>query len=157
REINAAGENDEGHAHRGNAQKGIVGEEIAEHACRKHVGELHHRQGIGDDEDERRGKKRTERTVHFLAPAEAGRRRDGASREASGDWIRRTMKISPALTMRLNSGGKPETRMPVFIAWMMSAPTTASGTEKRPPRSEVPPMTTARMASSSSQRPALLA
>ncbi|MNT87544.1 hypothetical protein D3C72_2279700 [compost metagenome] len=47
--------------------------------------------------------------------------------------------------------------MPVFIAWMMIAPMTDMAIEKRPPSSDVPPMTTARMASSSSHRPALLA
>ncbi len=29
-----------------------------------------------------------------------------------------------ALMMRLNSGGKPDRRMPVLIAWMMTAPST---------------------------------
>src|SRR5579859_70878 len=43
------------------------------------------------------------------------------------------------------------------MAWMISAPQTASKRLNRPPNSDVPPITTARMASSSSQRPALLA
>ena len=58
---------------------------------------------------------------------------------------------------RLNSGGKPASRMPVLIDWMIIAPISEARIEKRPPRSEVPPMATARIASSSSQRPALLA
>ena len=65
--------------------------------------------------------------------------------------------ITMALTMRLYSGGKPEMRMPVFMAWMMTAPSTDIRIEKRPPSRDVPPITTARMASSSSHRPALLA
>ena len=46
--------------------------------------------------------------------------------------------------------------MPVFIAWMIIAPSTDIGIENRPPISEVPPMTTARIASSSSQRPGVV-
>ena len=62
-----------------------------------------------------------------------------------------------ALMIRLNSGGKPDSRMPVLIDWMMRAPSSEAAMLKRPPSSEVPPTTTARMASSSSHRPALLA
>ena len=39
---------------------------------------------------------------------------------------------------------------------MISAPSTVPPMENRPPASEVPPMTTARIASSSIHRPALL-
>ena len=44
----------------------------------------------------------------------------------------------------------------VVSVWMISAPTTVPARENRPPASEVPPMTTARIASSSIHRPALL-
>ncbi|MNL61899.1 hypothetical protein D3C87_1858730 [compost metagenome] len=74
-----------------------------------------------------------------------------------GDCKTRMKTMIAALMIRLNSGGKPESRMPVLIDWMMMAPSTEAAMLKRPPRSEVPPMTTARMASSSSQSPALLA
>jgi hypothetical protein len=40
---------------------------------------------------------------------------------------------------------------------MVSAPSSVPAIEYRPPASDVPPMTTARIASSSSHRPALLA
>ena len=53
------------------------------------------------------------------------------------------MMITPALTIRLNSGRNPDTRIPVFIAWMISAPTTDMTIENRPPISDVPPITTA--------------
>lgn len=62
-----------------------------------------------------------------------------------------------ALMIRLNSGGKPADRMPVFTAWMIIAPISDPRMLKRPPSSELPPTTTARMASSSNHRPALLA
>ncbi len=65
--------------------------------------------------------------------------------------------MTPDLTTRLNCGEKPEIRMPVFIAWMMSAPRTDMGIEKRPPSNDVPPITTARIASNSSHSPALFA
>ncbi|MOA52039.1 hypothetical protein D3C78_1752660 [compost metagenome] len=43
------------------------------------------------------------------------------------------------------------------MVWMMSAPINEAVMEKRPPFSDVPPITTARIASSSSHSPALLA
>lgn len=61
------------------------------------------------------------------------------------------------LISRLKVGGTPPITSVVASAWMTSAPTTESQSEKRPPASEAPPMTTARIASSSSQSPALFA
>ena len=46
--------------------------------------------------------------------------------------------------------------MVVVSVWMMSAPSTLPTRVNRPPFSEVPPSTTARIASSSKSRPALL-
>ena len=45
----------------------------------------------------------------------------------------------------------------VVSVWMTSAPTSVPVSEYRPPASEVPPMTTARIASISIHSPALLA
>ncbi|MNH38447.1 hypothetical protein D3C79_994800 [compost metagenome] len=45
----------------------------------------------------------------------------------------------------------------MFTPWMISMPTRERARLKRPPIREVPPITTARMASISSQSPALLA
>ena len=51
----------------------------------------------------------------------------------------------------------PMLGMVVARVWMSSAPTRVPVSENRPPAREVPPMTTARMASSSIHSPALLA
>ena len=59
--------------------------------------------------------------------------------------------------IRVYSTGTPRLRIVVVMLWMSRAPTIDPSSEKRPPVSAVPPMTTARIASSSRYRPALLA
>ena len=49
----------------------------------------------------------------------------------------------------------PRMRIIVVIVWMMNAPITVPPSEKRPPASDVPPITTARMASISRNSPVL--
>ncbi len=46
--------------------------------------------------------------------------------------------MTPNSTTRLNSGERPEIRMPVFITGMINAPTTDMGMEKRPPSGAIP-------------------
>src|SRR5690606_24410549 len=157
RQVDAARDDDEGHAHGGNTEESIGGEEIAQHAGGEHVGKLGDARRIGDEKDNGGGRQRAKTAFHRGAACLGSRLKKPKTWPTSGDCSIRIRMIIPALTMRLNSGGKPDTRMPVFIAWMISAPTTASGTENLPPSSEVPPMTTARMASSSSHSPELLA
>ncbi len=123
-------------------------------------GYCQHGRKVGEQEDRGGGRKGAQAAVHrdVLGAGSAGggdRRRTSCA--TFGDCRTRIRMMTPDFTTRLNWGEKPEIRMPVFIAWMISAPTTDIGIEKRPPSSDVPPITTARIASSSSQRPALLA
>src|SRR5690606_26479308 len=169
RKIDAAGNNDECHADGGNAEKGIVGQKIADHPRRQHVRKLDDADRIGEQEDCNRGQERQiAKSFHCRAPCWLWRtgsaplplrseRRKAISWTMAGDWKVSTITMMTALMMRLNSGGKPAISMPVLIDWMMSAPSSEAMIEKRPPLSDVPPMTTARMASSSSHSPALLA
>ncbi len=63
-----------------------------------------------------------------------------------------------ALTTVMALAGTPRWYMDVMVAWITSAPRTLPSSEKRPPTPRtVPPMTTARMASSSVYRPIRLA
>ena len=73
----------------------------------------------------------------------------------SGDWMRHTAATTPALYTSVISGAMPRMRIIFVIVWMMNAPITVPASEKRPPASEVPPMTTARMASISRNSPVL--
>ena len=41
-----------------------------------------------------------------------------------GDWTISTHSTTTAFTTWLSSGGKPESKIPVFIPWIISAPTT---------------------------------
>ena len=75
---------------------------------------------------------------------------------ASGDWITLTASTTAALTTSVASGGTPIEYVVYVSVWMMSAPSTVPARLKRPPSSDVPPSVTARIASSSSSRPALL-
>ncbi len=58
---------------------------------------------------------------------------------------------------RFSSGGMPDSRMTELTDWMIIAPISEATMENRPPSRELPPITSARIASSSSQSPALLA
>ena len=70
--------------------------------------------------------------------------------------MRHTAATTPALNTSVISGAMPRMRIIVVIVWMMNAPITVPASEKRPPASEVPPITTARMASISRNSPVLL-
>ena len=78
------------------------------------------------------------------------------SARASGDWMMHTTATTAALYTSVTSGAMPIVRIIIVIDWMMNAPITVPVSEKRPPARDVPPMTTARMASISSHRPVLL-
>src|SRR5206468_1827141 len=151
RQVDAPGNDHEGHAGGDDPEKGVVGQQIGGYPGGSEIGKLHRTECKSDDENNGRDRDRRQpphwRALPSTAPALAKR----------GDCSSRTTRTTAAFTTRLNSGGYPDSRMPVFIAWMISAPTIASTRLKRPPNSEVPPITTARMASSSSQSPALLA
>src|SRR5690606_5563644 len=165
RQVDAARQDHESHAHRRNAEEGVVGQQVADHAGRQHVGKLQDAGEVGEQED-RQGRDEGQvagvdhgavlsaltgsavRLLGFRKPSRV---------TIAGDCSVSTRMMMPALMTRLNSGGKPETRMPVLIDWMIRAPMSAARIEKRPPFRELPPITTARMASSSSQSPALLA
>src|SRR5690606_38840330 len=163
RQIDSARQDDEGHADRGDSEKGIVGQKIADHPSGEHRRELRVAQGVGEDEDNYGRDQRQGARVHWVTvsalrdAAGFSRRKKNTADCTAGDCSTRMTRTITALMTRLNSGGKPESRMPVLMAWIVIAPISEARMEKRPPSSEVPPMTTARMASSSSHSPALLA
>ncbi len=80
----------------------------------------------------------------------------GRGREPPATGSRHTTATTPALYTSVISGAMPRMRIIVVIVWMMKAPMTVPASEKRPPASDVPPMTTAKMASISRNRPVLL-
>ena len=61
------------------------------------------------------------------------------------------------MTIRVSSLGTLLVKIVVVTAWMISAPITDPTSKNRPPASDVPPITTARIASSSKYNPALFA
>ena len=69
-----------------------------------------------------------------------------------------TTMTTTALTAVMALAGTPTWYIDVVVAWITRAPMTLPSSEKRPPEPRsVPPMTTARMASSSVYRPIWLA
>ena len=88
----------------------------------------------------------------------ANRRRNPLSASAVvGDCSRQTIVTTAALNTIVAIGGMPTVYTVVTSVWMTRAPTRVPTSEYRPPASEVPPMTTARIASSSMKSPVLLA
>ena len=69
--------------------------------------------------------------------------------------MRHTAATTPALNTSVISGAMPTMKIIIVIVWMMNAPITVPPSEKRPPASDVPPITTARMASISRNSPVL--
>src|SRR6476469_2962593 len=84
----------------------------------------------------------------------AGRRSAPVNR---GAWSRHTTITTAALKTSDVSGGTPIVSTDAVRVWLTIAPTSVPGSEHRPPANHVPPMTTARIASISIHRPALLA
>ncbi len=67
------------------------------------------------------------------------------------------MMTTSALNTGVTAGGTPRKVIVEARVWMMNTPTTVPASVNLPPISEVPPSTTARMASSSMLMPALFA
>ena len=109
REINAAGQDDEGRPDRGDDDESVVGQDVAEDERRQEIIVQHPAGYEEGQEDNDRGEKRQILLVHrFLRPKLAYR----ALRRLS-DCSKRTMMTTTALTTRLYSGGKPLVRMDV--------------------------------------------
>ena len=112
RQVDAAGENDEGRADRGDDDESVVGQDIAEYQSRQKIlvenPSGYEQRGENDD----RGEKRQVLLVHRLLQS---RLLDNAARRLS-DCNSRTMTTTTALTTRLYSGGKPLVRMEVVSA-----------------------------------------
>src|SRR5690606_28149015 len=98
-EVDAAGQDDEGHADRHDAEEGVVGEQVDDHAGRGEARELRKTDQVADDEDGERdedGKMAPDHALAFHTERTADR---------TGDWARSTASTTMALTMRLYSGG----------------------------------------------------
>ncbi|MCY1236244.1 hypothetical protein D9M72_488900 [compost metagenome] len=52
RQVDAAGQDHEGHADGGDAEEGVVGQKVADHPRRQDVGVLHHAERIAQHEDD---------------------------------------------------------------------------------------------------------
>src|SRR6202011_1838286 len=183
REVDSAGEDDEGHADGGDGQERIVDEEVQEDLEREEAVEEERARAEHQDE-QRQGDRQGQQTRVHPEPSASGQRQGGGGRlgargrggggvevvhgAASPIWpsaamrfrIRSdcrmlTTKTTSAFTTRVTSGGTPTEQMVVVSVWVMRARTTLPRGVKRPPESDVPPRTTARMASSSRSRPAL--
>ena len=102
REIDAAGNDDEGHAGRDDAEEGVVGEEIADHAGGCDVGKLHRAERESRDEHDRRDEDGRQ-TFHALVLR--SRVTTSAKPDRFGDCSSSTASTTTALTSKLNSGG----------------------------------------------------
>ena len=71
---------------------------------------------------------------------------------ACGDWRMQTTKTTPALNTSVLRGVIAMITK-LSIVSMMNAPISEPAKENRPPANEVPPITTARMASNSMNKP----
>src|SRR5262249_16242702 len=168
----AARHDHEGHADRDDQQERVVDQQAEQHLQREEAGvhhraeaEQHREQHDGDDDGERaRIEQPAERVVHCGVPvsgfvfttASAGSRWRSSIARATLDWITLTNSTTTAFTTSVASGGTPIEYVVYVSVWMISAPSTVPARLKRPPSSDVPPSVTARIASSSSSRPALL-
>src|SRR5699024_452942 len=80
-----------------------------------------------------------------------GPRRSRNSARTRDDWARQITMITTALNAGVAAEGTPRNTTVLSSVVISSAPTTAPPRENFPPLSAVPPITTARMASSSSR------
>ena len=99
REIDAAGQDHEGHADRDDAEEGIVGQKIADHPGRGEARKLREADQVADDEDGERDENRKMTPDHALAL------QTERTADRTGDWARSTASTTMAFTMRLYSGG----------------------------------------------------
>ena len=97
-EIDAAGDDDKGHAGRDHAEKGVVGEEIGGDAG---GGEIRELQAAGREADE----KHQRRDRNRMKPSHGFLRRAAAKPASLGDCSNSTTITTAAFTTRLNSGG----------------------------------------------------
>src|SRR5208337_4153022 len=120
RQIDAAGENDEGRADRRRDDEGIVGEDVAENQRREKilVQKASDQEQRQEDSD-----RRDQRQVFFVHPGFLAKPLYRALRRLF-DWSSSTMTTTNALTTRLYSGGRPLVRMDVVSVWITSAPRT---------------------------------
>src|SRR5207249_8884939 len=143
----AARQDDKRHANPRQAEKGIVPEEI-------------HENRPGEEPAVAAGRGRVKRGQHHDRGQQGNLRPGNAQPHArppflqirlrnSSDCSRQTPSTTTALTTRVYSTGTLRILMAVLSVWMSSAPTSEPGRLKRPPVSGVPPITTARIASSS--------
>ena len=103
RQIDAAGDDDEGHAGRDDAEKGVVGEQIGDHAGRGEVGKLQRAERKAGDEDHGRDQRRAAGALMRCALRSRGTM--PARPDSRGDCSSSTTSTTTALTTRLNSGG----------------------------------------------------
>src|SRR5690606_22290378 len=160
REIDPARQDHESRAESGDGEKRVVREKIERdsHATETRVlrcaDEKQQHEQAGSNQD----RQVTAVRHHALGLCSTGAARLRHTCRCSGpDCSSNIARIATALISKLNCGGMPLSRMPVVSDWMISTPTSVSHSENRPPESAAPPMTTARIASSSSHNPALFA
>ena len=112
RQVDAAGENDEGRADRRRDDEGVVGEDVTENQGRKKVLVEEAADEKQRDEDGDRGKKRKVLLVHRFVLTKT---LYSAVRRLV-DCRSSTMMTTIALTTRLYSGGRPLVRIEVVSA-----------------------------------------
>jgi hypothetical protein len=100
--VDAAGDDHEGHADRDDAEKGVIGEEIADHAGGGDVGKLHGAEREARDEHDRRDQDGRQAFHAFVLRSRA---MVPARPDNFGDCSSSTAITTTALTSRLNSGG----------------------------------------------------
>ena len=109
REVNTTGQDDEGHAHRHDDQKGVVDQQVQKHLGREEA-------GVGHAAEHRHGREQRHRAhqrdvfafqFHALLAACGRTTQPRTAWRNSADCISMTTNTTAALTTRLISGGTP--------------------------------------------------